>query len=126
MTELIGRRLALIVAIAALLVGCGSDSNLAGSATRTQRDRYSSSNQSDTVIVTQKITLAKYNSIQTGMTYGEVTRILGKSGTELSSNDIAGIKTVMYMWENSNPSEGNMNAMFQDGKLIAKAQFGLR
>ena len=29
----------------------------------------------------------------------------------------------MYSWKNANGS--NMNAMFQDGRLISKAQFGL-
>ncbi len=35
-----------------------------------------------------------------------------------------GIKTVMHQWMNSDGS--NMNAMFQNDKLVQKAQFGLR
>jgi hypothetical protein len=34
--------------------------------------------------------------------------------------------TIMYMWEGRGGLGANMNAMFQGGKLIAKAQFGLR
>lgn len=58
------------------------------------------------------------------MTYEEVVAILGKPGTEISSNELAGIKTVMYQWEAG--FGANMNAMFQDGGLVQKAQFGLR
>lgn len=38
---------------------------------------------------------------------------------------MAGITTVMFMWEGTSFG-GNMNAMFQNGKLVTKAQFGLR
>jgi hypothetical protein len=63
------------------------------------------------------------------MTYSEVVQILGQSGTEISRSSIAGITTVMYQWNAgglAGLSGGNMNAMFQDGRLVSKAQFGLR
>jgi hypothetical protein len=63
--------------------------------------------------------------LQTGMSYAEAVRILGKEGTEVSRNELAGIVTVMYQWE-SRFGVANMNAMFQDDKLVQKAQFGLR
>ena len=69
------------------------------------------------------ITRAKYESIQEGMSYSQVRGIIGEAGEELSRSDIAGYTTVMYSWKNSNGS--NMNAMFQNGKLVNKAQFGL-
>ena len=58
------------------------------------------------------------------MSYEEVVRILGSEGKEISRSDIADINTVMYAWEGSGIA--NMNAMFQKGKLVTKAQFGLR
>ena len=70
------------------------------------------------------VTLAQFNQVREGMTYEEVVAVLGSEGVEQSSSNIAGIKTVMYAW-NGNTMGGNMNAMFQDGKLIQKAQFGL-
>jgi len=70
------------------------------------------------------LTMSKYNSIQDGMSYSEVTGIIGKNGEELSSSNLGDITTVMYSWANSDGS--NMNAMFQNDRLISKAQFGLK
>ena len=69
------------------------------------------------------VTRVKYEGIQEGMTYDQVRAVIGEAGDELSRSDIAGYTTVMYSWKNSNGS--NMNAMFQNGRLITKAQFGL-
>jgi hypothetical protein len=70
------------------------------------------------------VTMSNYNRIQTGMTYARVCQILGKGGTELSRNKIAGYETVMYQWEGDGLA--NMNAIFQNDKLVQKAQFGLK
>jgi len=56
------------------------------------------------------------------MSYDEVARIIGASGELHSSSDMAGYRTVVYSWVNPNGS--NMNAMFQNGRLVNKAQFG--
>ncbi len=69
--------------------------------------------------------MANYTRLKTGMTYPQVVEILGKEGTELSSNEIGGYRTVMYQWEGEGFA-ANMNAMFQNGKMIQKAQFGLK
>jgi hypothetical protein len=74
-------------------------------------------------VQTPVVTKAKFDRIADGMTYEQVVGIIGASGELLSSNNIAGFKTVMYSWKNANGS--NMNAIFQNGKLIQKAQFGL-
>lgn len=65
-----------------------------------------------------------YNNLENGMTYKQVTAIIGEPSQEMSRSELAGMETVMYMWEGS--LGANMNAMFQNGKLIQKAQFGLR
>lgn len=72
-----------------------------------------------------KVTLSQFNQIKEGMTYDAVVGVLGSPGVQQSSSDIGGIKTVMYAW-NGEGTGANMNAMFQDDKLIQKAQFGLR
>jgi hypothetical protein len=73
---------------------------------------------------TSGVTLANFNRIREGMSYQEVVSILGSPGELTASSDVAGIKTVMYQWEGESFG-ANMNAMFQNGKLVTKAQFGL-
>ena len=65
------------------------------------------------------------------MTYEKVVETLGSSGLEMSSNYIEGVpgvvpsvRTVMYQWMGKGGA--NMNVMFQNGRLVSKAQFGLR
>jgi hypothetical protein len=69
------------------------------------------------------VTMAEYQQVSDGMSYAEVTAIIGSPGQELSSSNVAGYSTVMYMWSNAGGS--NMNAMFQNDKLVNKAQMGL-
>jgi hypothetical protein len=70
------------------------------------------------------VTMAKFSSLQTGMTYPQAVEIIGAPGEEMSHSEIAGYATVMYAWKN--PGGSNMNAMFQNGALVNKAQFGLQ
>ena len=77
-------------------------------------------------VVRSAATLAEYNRIRVGMSYDEVREIIGAQGTEMSRNPIGGITTVMYSWRGAGIAGANMNAVFQDGKLVDKAQFGLR
>jgi hypothetical protein len=76
------------------------------------------------------VTMEKYNRIRTGSSYWTVTQIVGP-GQELSRSHFPGVPgytdsltTIMYQW--INPDGSNMNAMFQNDKLVQKAQFGLR
>lgn len=71
------------------------------------------------------VTAAEYARLTTGMSYQQAVGIIGFEGEELSRSEIAGITTVMYQWTNPGFSGANMNAMFQDGRLVTKAQFGL-
>jgi cytochrome c biogenesis factor len=70
------------------------------------------------------VTLAEYEQVREGMSYQEVSGIIGAAGQELSRSELAGYVDVVYSWSNENGS--NMNAMFQNGKLVNKAQYGLR
>jgi hypothetical protein len=42
------------------------------------------------------VTKAEFDQVREGMTYEQVTSIIGASGDLLSSSDLVGIKTVMY------------------------------
>ena len=77
------------------------------------------------------VTLGEYSRLQTGMSYTQAKTTIGSSGVEISRNYMEGvpgvmesISTVMYSWSNADGS--NMNAIFQNDKLMQKAQFGLR
>jgi len=65
-----------------------------------------------------KVTMAEYNRVTEGMSYGDVVRVVGVRGNELSSSEFAGFRSVMYQWTNSDGS--GMTAMFQDETLVTK------
>jgi hypothetical protein len=70
------------------------------------------------------VTMVNYARLQTGMTYAQACNILGQNGVESARSEMAGIETVLYQWQGEGIA--NMNAMFQNGKLVQKAQFGLK
>ncbi len=73
------------------------------------------------------ITMADFNRLQEGMSYERVVGVLGREGKVMSEGGSQwGAHTVMYSWENPGIMQGNMNAMFQNGELVSKSQFGLR
>lgn len=100
-----------------LLAGCDPAPNTAAAGNR--------SGESVSLVDEETITLEEYSQLSTGMSYEDAVKVIGFAGTEQSSSDIAGMRTVMYAWANPGGMQ-NMNAMFQDGKLVTKAQFGLQ
>lgn len=78
-----------------------------------------------TAVSACEVTKEQYLALKSGMSYSDAVSILGCPGEEMSSTDMAGYSTVMYMWEGSSMG-ANMNAMFQNDKMVSKAQFGLR
>lgn len=78
-----------------------------------------------------KPTISKdeFDSISTGMTYDEVVEVIGSEGEVLSEVDLdigEQYKTIMYMWKGEGSLGANANITFQDGKVTAKAQIGLK
>ncbi|MBU4348185.1 DUF3862 domain-containing protein [Patescibacteria group bacterium] len=71
------------------------------------------------------VSLDQFNRLQEGMSYQEVVAILGSPGELQSSQDLAGYKTVMYMWK-GNSLMGNLTAIFQNDKMIQRSQFALQ
>jgi len=73
------------------------------------------------------IHLAQFEALKVGMSYAAATSTLGCEGTEMSRSELPNaphFATVMYSWKGAGIA--NANAMFQNDKLITKAQFGLR
>jgi hypothetical protein len=91
--------------------------------TEVAQDPLTASRPRSTITPPPVVTKVQYDSIEEGMSYEQVRAIIGSVGEEISRSDIAGYSTVMYSWKNSNGS--NMNAMFQNERLVNKAQFGL-
>ena len=71
-----------------------------------------------------RLSKASFDRISTGMSYPQVVAVIGEPGEEISRMELAGRVTVMYSWNRF--TDGNLSAMFHDGKLISKAQSGLR
>lgn len=73
-----------------------------------------------------KITLEKFNQIQTGMTYNEVVSIIGEEGELTSDVDLnmgSQYVTKSYDWEGKT---GTASITFQGGKVSMKYQYGLK
>lgn len=75
-----------------------------------------------------KMSKAEFDVIKSGMTYEEVTAIIGGPGELVSESGSPGeeFHTVMYQYEGEGQIGANANLMFQGGKLVNKAQFGLQ
>lgn len=79
----------------------------------------------------RKVTMEKFNKIQDGMSYSQVSSIMGDPG-ELGASTTCleflvswkNLESKIYMWKNSGGT--NMNVQFQNDKVMTKAQFGLK
>lgn len=114
------------LSFAPILSGTNTSTSTSGTSTPPQENVVAQPKQVEQALPATGVNMENYLKLQNGMSYNEVTSILGEEGEELSSNEIAGIKTVMYMWRAKGFSGANMNAMFQDGAMVQKSQFGLK
>lgn len=71
------------------------------------------------------ITYNEYNQIKNGMDYSQVSQIVGSYGAEMSRVNVSGYESVVIAWDGIGSIGANANVTFQNGKVIAKAQFGL-
>lgn len=111
----------IIIVIIAIIATGGKKGNTENSATDTST--VATEEKQDT-----KITLEKFNKIETGMSYEQVVEIIGEEGTTLSETNISGDEkyhTIMYSWKAKN-GIANANVTFQGGKVISKAQVALK
>lgn len=107
----------LIVVVLGAIVGVSENGNQSNNTVSTG---------TTTVQKQEKLNLEKFNKIETGMTYNQVVEIIGEEGTVLSETEIANIKTIIYSWYGEGSIGANANVTFQNGKVTAKAQFGLK
>lgn len=70
-------------------------------------------------------TKAEYQALSVGISYVQAISIMGCEGEEMSRTSLAGAVTFMVMWDGYGKLGANMNAMFQNNRLISKSQFGL-
>lgn len=71
------------------------------------------------------ITLDQFNKIENGMTYDQVKDIVGCGGTVNSETEVSNIKMTIYSWYGKD-NISNANVTVQNGKIISKAQIGLK
>jgi hypothetical protein len=77
------------------------------------------------------MTKAEFDKLESGMTYEKVTAIVGGPGTVVVESGKKGgkdleIHIVMYQYDGEGDFGANANLMFQDEKLMTKAQMGLK
>jgi hypothetical protein len=82
----------------------------------------------------QAITIAQFGALKMGSSYADAVKVLGCEGQEMSRFELAvpdypnprmtTVSTVMYAWRSENPFS-SVTAMFQNDKMISRAQFGL-
>lgn len=85
---------------------------------------YSSDYTADEDDVDETITYAEYEKIKEGMSYAVVKAFIGCDGDLISSVDIAGYKTKLYVWYGSG-GIASATVIFENNKVVSKSQFGL-
>jgi len=65
------------------------------------------------------ITSVAFSLLETGMTYEQVRFTIGSNGELMSSSEVAGMKSEMYVWRDY-VDGGSISVMFQDGRFISK------
>jgi hypothetical protein len=66
-----------------------------------------------------------YERLNHGISYWDAVEIMGCEGREGASSSLAGMTTVSYTWQ-SRSGHGTVSAMFQNDRLVMRAQAGLR
>jgi len=109
--------LLLVIALFVTLCACGTPNDIM------------KGSSADIINSEDSITLDEFNKIEAGMSYEQVRDIVGGEGTLGSSVDMGvgdEYKTQIYQWTGSGSIGANANVTFQGGKVISKAQIGLK
>lgn len=118
----------LLIIIGSLANGGGNNGStpVGGQATDTTKTNTPTSKKEETNKPT--ITMAEFNKIQNGMSYEEVTKIIGGPGELTSETGTKGDQfyTAMYSYKGESGLGANAILTFQDDKLMNKTQMGLK
>lgn len=109
--------LRIFLGILILLIGIASIASLG-------EDNTSPTSANSTELQQQKVTLEKFNKLETGMTYKQVVEIIGEDGTLSTESSYGNQSLKVYYWYSSN-GISNATVSFSNGKLTAKSQIGL-
>lgn len=82
--------------------------------------------QEEGVVYQEGITLEKYNKIKTNMKYKQVVEIIGCEGELSSEYGERPYHYASYAWYGSGELGANAVITFENGRVIAKAQYGLK
>jgi len=115
--------LIIATAMAASFTACGSPS------TSTSSSSAAESSSSTTEETASYATLDAYKQVKEGMTLDEVNKIFGFDGTSAASGSasVGSISSTaeVYTWAGETPGS-SASISFQDGKVVAMAQAGLK
>ena len=115
--------LVLVLGTGIFLGGCGSssgdDSKSAETETTTDSSASSSSSDEDGGTSEATITPEQFEQIENGMTYDEVTDLVGSEGEKQSESN----GKVTYNWRGEDG--GTVSVIFDNGQVTTKSQFGL-
>lgn len=116
--------LIIAAAMAASFTACGSPSASTSSSSSTTQT--SAASETETA---SYATLDAYNQVKEGMTLDEVNKIFGFDGTSAASGSAAvgsvSSTAEVYTWAGETPGS-SASITFQDGKVAAMAQAGLK
>lgn len=119
---------AIIIAVtmAASMAACGSPSASTGSSSSASESSSSTETESKTA---SYATLDAYNQVKEGMSLDDVNKIFGFNGTSAASGSAAvgsvSSTAEVYTWAGKTPGS-SASITFQDGKVAAMAQAGLK
>jgi len=104
------------------LLGCGATKEQPNHTSSTSRPPFSTKNLPD-------MSMDEFVQIKNGMKYDQVTALVGSMGSLVgeTGNPVNQLYTLTYQFkgEGNMYSDANAQLVFQDGKLISKAQKGM-
>ncbi len=70
------------------------------------------------------LTMAKYDQLQTGMSYADSVKVIGSEGSQTSSSASGSFKTTTYKWEGE--KNARIYLTYRDDKISSKSQSNLK